>query len=99
MVEAEHIVPSSESQEDDPRNGIARTPKLHWAMDRNLIAPVREFLWHVSSALDDRIPDFRAFAKLDGRRLFKPGEIWRIPKQDALRWRFDRLRDPGWRAQ
>lgn len=99
MVEAAHIVPFSESQDDDPRNGIALTPNMHWAMDRNLIAPGPDFLWHVSSALDDRIPDFRAFAELDGRRLFKPGEIRRIPKQDALRWRLDRLRDPGWRAQ
>lgn len=99
MVEAAHIVPFSESQDDDPRNGIALTPNMHWAMDRNLIAPGPDFLWHVSSALDDRIPDFRAFAELDGRRIFKPGEVRRIPKQDALRWRLDRLRDPDWRAQ
>ena len=99
MVEAAHIVPFSESQDDDPRNGIALTPNMHWAMDRNLIAPGPDFLWHVSSALDDRIPDFRAFAELSGRRLFKPGDARRMPRQDALGWRLDRLRDPAWRAQ
>jgi putative restriction endonuclease len=99
MVEAAHIVPFSESNDDDPRNGIALTPNMHWAMDRNLIAPGPDFLWHVSSALDDRIPDFRVFAALDGRKIFKPGELRRIPRQDVLRWRLDRLRDPSWRAQ
>ena len=99
MVEAAHIVPFSESRDDDPRNGIALTPNMHWAMDRNLIAPGPDFLWHVSSALDDRIPDFRAFAELDGRRLFTPGELRRTPKQDALTWRLARLRDLSWRAQ
>ena len=99
MVEAAHIVPFSESHDDDPRNGIALTPNMHWAMDRNLIAPGPDFLWHVSTALDNRIPDFRAFAELDRRSIFKPGEFRRIPKQDALAWRIDRLRDPSWRAQ
>lgn len=99
MVEAAHIIPFSESQDDDPRNGIALTPNMHWAMDRNLIAPGPDFLWHVSRALDDRIPDFRVFAELEGRSIFKPGELRRIPKQAALIWRRDRLRDPTWRAQ
>jgi putative restriction endonuclease len=37
MVEAAHIHPFAVSGDDDPRNGLALTPDMHWAMDRNLI--------------------------------------------------------------
>ena len=39
MVEAAHLHPFAEAGDDDPRNGIALTPDMHWAMDRHLIAP------------------------------------------------------------
>jgi putative restriction endonuclease len=34
-----HLHPFAEAGDDDPRNGIALTPDMHWAMDRHLIAP------------------------------------------------------------
>jgi putative restriction endonuclease len=96
MVEAAHIHPFSEAGDDDPRNGIALTPDMHWAMDRNLIAPGPDLRWHVSPLIDPRIPDLKALRDLDGRRLFPPKELRLTPKRDALEWRVARLRDLNW---
>ena len=98
MVEAAHIHPFSEAGDDDPRNGLALSPDMHWAMDHNLIAPGPEFRWHVSKVLDRRIPDFRALCDLDGRELLLPTEPRMYPKRDALEWRIERLRDLDWIA-
>ncbi len=99
LVEAAHIHPFAEAGDDDPRNGLALTPDMHWAMDRNLIAPGPDFRWHVSPALDRRIPDLRVLCDLDGSHVLVPSEPRMYPKRDALEWRIERLRDPQWTAQ
>jgi putative restriction endonuclease len=98
MVEAAHIHPFGEAGDDDPRNGLALSPDMHWAMDRNLIAPGTDFRWHVSKLLDPRIPDFRTLCELDGRDLLLPGEPRMYPKRESLEWRVERLRDTEWIA-
>jgi putative restriction endonuclease len=87
MVEAAHIHPFCESKDDDPRNGLALTPDMHWAMDKNLIAPGPDYKWHVSKGLDDRIPDNRVLTDLAGKKMFLPKEqrVW--PKKEVLEWR------------
>jgi putative restriction endonuclease len=96
MVEAAHIHPFSEAGDDDPRNGLALSPNMHWAMDRNLIAPGPDLKWYVSSMLDSRVPDFAGLLELQGKRLFLPAEVRMTPKREALDWRLARLRDVGW---
>jgi putative restriction endonuclease len=96
MVEAAHIHPFSIAADDDPRNGVALTPDMHWAMDRNLIAPGPDHRWHVSELLDRRIPDNSRFVALDGAPLIPPKEGRLYPKREALEWRLERLRDPEW---
>ncbi len=92
MVEAAHIHPFCEAGDDDPRNGLALTPDMHWAFDRCLIAPDTRFVWRVSPALDRRIPDYRALIELEGKPLFLPGEARMYPKREAIEWRLARLR-------
>jgi putative restriction endonuclease len=92
MVEAAHLNPFSESGDDDPRNGLALTPNLHWAMDKHLIAPGPDLRWHVSKVLDRRISEFQIFTKYDGEPLLKPVESRFIPKEESLHWRLERLR-------
>lgn len=87
MVEAAHIHPFSNSGDDDPRNGLALTPDMHWAMDAALIAPGPDYKWHVSKQLDSRIPDHRVFTELEGKALFLPREQRMYPRQDVLEWR------------
>lgn len=91
MVEAAHIHPFSEAGDDDPRNGLALTPDMHWALDRYLIAPDTRFRWRVSPALDRRVPDYGRLAELDGKPLFLPSEPRMYPKREAIEWRLSRL--------
>lgn len=74
------------------RNGLALCPNMHWAMDRNLIAPGPDLKWHVSAALDKRVPDFRMFVDLEGVPLFPSREPRFTPKREVLEWRIERLR-------
>lgn len=92
MVEAAHIHPFSEAGDDDPRNGIALTPNMHWAMDQDLIAPGPDYRWHVSSMLDERVPDYAMLLSIAGKSLFLPAEGRHFPKREALQWRIERLR-------
>jgi putative restriction endonuclease len=91
MVEAAHICPFSLSGDDDPRNGLALTPNMHWAMDAFLIAPGPDYKWHVTKQLDSRIPDHGMIIDLAGKPLFLPREQRLYPKRDALDWRLSRL--------
>lgn len=95
MVEAAHIHPFSEAGDDDPRNGLALTPDMHWAMDRHLIAPGPDLCWHISPILDDRIPDHSRLTALSGKSMLLPREHRFTPKRDALEWRLERLRQVG----
>jgi putative restriction endonuclease len=92
MVEAAHIHPFSAAGDDDPRNGLALTPNMHWAMDKSLIAPGPDYRWHVSPTLDERVPDYAMLLAIAGKSLFLPTEIRHAPKQEALEWRMARLR-------
>ena len=96
MVEAAHIHPFSEAGDDDPCNGLALSPDMHWAMDHNLIAPGPDFRWYVSRLLDPRVPDYRSLRDLDERELLLPMESRMYPKREALAWRLERLRDSEW---
>ena len=91
LVEAAHIHPFSEARDDDPRNGLAQTPDMHWAMDRYLIAPDTDFRWRVSSRLDRRIPDCRVLTDLEGKPLFLPREPRMYPKREVIEWRLAQL--------
>jgi putative restriction endonuclease len=92
MVEAAHIHPFSAAADDDPRNGLALTPNMHWAMDKHLIAPGPDLKWHVSPMLDDRLPDLAMLVSLNGKSLLLPSETRFVPKREALEWRMDHLR-------
>ena len=92
LVEAAHIRPFSETGDDDPRNGLALAPNIHWAFDKNLIALGEDLKWHVSEVLDDRIPDFAPLIQLNGKGLIGPTERRFTPKLESLAWRMTRLR-------
>ena len=95
LVEAAHIHPFCEAGDDDPRNGLALTPDMHWALDRHLIAPGEDLLWHVSPLLDRRIPDYAPLVRLDNQPLILPTERRFAPKRDSLAWRMAHLRRPA----
>lgn len=92
IVQAAHILPHADSADDDPRNGLALTPDMHWAMDNFLIAPGPDYRWHVSKTrLDSRIPDHQVLTTLEGKALLLPNEPRMYPRKDSLEWRLSRL--------
>jgi len=93
MVEAAHIIPFSETQDDDPHNGLALTPSFHWAFDARIISPGPDYKWHVSGAVDARIADNQPLLSLEGKDLLLPRAKRDWPRQDALEWRMKHLVD------
>ena len=92
LVEAAHIHPFSVAGDDDPRNGLALTPNMHWAMDKNIISPGPDKKWHVSKSIDRRIADLQIFTGLEGLPLILPKESAYEPKIESLEWRLSKLR-------
>jgi putative restriction endonuclease len=93
MAEAAHLIPFAALADDDPRNGIALAPSYHWALDRNLIAPGPDLRWHVSKLLDPRLRDNAALLELASMDVLLPQNARYRPREDALQYRLDHLRD------
>ena len=93
MVEAAHLIPFSESQDNDPCNGIALAPNFHWAIDRGILAPGPDLKWHVSKQLDRRNRDFQELIELDKKPVILPRDKRFYPRMDGLEWRINRLAD------
>lgn len=91
LVQAAHLIPHSESQDDDPRNGIALTPNFHWALDQHIIAPGPDMKWHVSKVIDKRIPDNQPLIELEGKAVIPLTKRNMSPRKDVLEWRLKRL--------
>jgi len=91
IIDAAHLIPFSESQDDDPRNGIALCKNHHWAMDKFLIVPGTDKLWHVSPELDDRIEGCKEIISLNKRKILLPQDDKYYPKSESLTWRHTRI--------
>ena len=100
LLDAAHLIPFSESHDDDPRNGIALTPTYHRALDAHLIAPGMDDKWKVSGVLKQALTDDQSrlgpFRNLDGRDVLQPIRKYKSfsPKREALEWRLDHLLKP-----
>ncbi len=92
FIDAAHLIPFSESQNDHPTNGLALCKNHHWAMDRNLIAPCLDHHWHVSKILDPRrSTGEKELAALSGQILLLPQDPAFHPDADGLKWRFQQM--------
>jgi len=91
LVEAAHLIPYADSQDDDPRNGIALAPNYHWALDRHIIAPGPDLKWHISPILDRRNRDYQELIDIDNQSIMLPHNRKYYPRMDALKWRMKRL--------
>jgi putative restriction endonuclease len=92
LVDAAHIIPFSESHDDDPRNGMSLCKNHHWAMDQELIFPCSDNKWHVHCGIDDRLDSQRSLIDLDGKRIITPNRQQYAPKLSSLVWRENRLK-------
>lgn len=84
VVEAAHIVPWSQSQNDKPQNGMALCKLCHWSFDEGLMSVGQNYEVMVSRAVrkDKNFPGH--METLTGRTIFKPPQKQYWPDQNNL---------------
>lgn len=99
LIDAAHLVPFSQTQDDRPQNGIALCKNHHWLMDHNIIVPgpgrgqnYQRPMWHVRKGLDDRFEEHKPVLELKHRSVILPAESRYTPSREGLEWRMERLR-------
>ena len=85
-VVAAHIVPWSESYNDDPRNGISLCGLHHWVFDEGLVTVSDDHLINVSKAVSADTRGTEPLLELSGRKLHLPESPIFWPAEDALSW-------------
>ncbi len=85
-IVAAHIVPWSESHNDDPRNGMALCQLCHWTFDEGLFGVSQEYVIHLSRELSaaENMPGH--LHTLGDRLLIGPQEEKLWPLRESLRW-------------
>ncbi len=92
FIDAAHLIPFADSHNDHPTNGLALCKNHHWAMDRALIAPGPDGVWHVArSVIRRRSTGEAELADLTGKPVLPPHDDAFRPDPAALRWRWERL--------
>jgi putative restriction endonuclease len=92
FIDAAHLVPFSVGHNDHPTNGLALCKNHHWAMDRHLIAPGPDMVWHVSPILQaHRSSGEKELLALAKRAVLPPREAAFRPDERGLEWRLQRL--------
>lgn len=92
FIDAAHLVPFSVGHNDHPTNGLALCKNHHWAMDRHLIAPGPDMVWHVSPILQaHRSSGEKELLALAKRAVLPPREAAFRPDEGGLEWRLQRL--------
>ena len=91
IVEAAHVIPWSQSQDDNPTNGMALCRLCHWSFDEGLMSVGKGYEVLVSKRvrLDQNMPGH--ILTLTDRLIFKPQQIELWPKQENLDWHRDEL--------
>ena len=85
-VVAAHIVPWSESYNDDPRNGLALCGLHHWIFDEGLVTVAEDHTIKVSTVIPSENGGTEALHSLFGRKLHLPDPLTLWPSEDALAW-------------
>ena len=91
VVEAAHVVPWSQSQEDSPTNGMALCRLCHWSFDEGLMSVGKKYEVMVSKRvrLDQNMPGH--ILTLTDRLIFKPEPETFWPGQENLKWHRDKM--------
>jgi putative restriction endonuclease len=85
-VVAAHIVPWSESYNDDPRNGLSLCGLHHWVFDEGLAAITEDYLIRVSKTVSGDEGGTGPLLALSGQKLYLPEAPTLWPAEDALDW-------------
>lgn len=85
MVDACHIVPFSQSNDDTIRNGISLSPNLHRAFDRGLLTITTDYTVWVSPSIRERSSPF-ALQQFHGKTIHLPTNSAWYPAPENLDW-------------
>ena len=85
-VDAAHIVPWSQTQNDDIRNSMALCKLCHWAFDEGMMGVSSNYAVITSRqiAADPNVPGF--LMTLSGRGIIRPPDRDLWPAQNYLHW-------------
>ncbi|GAA0880213.1 HNH endonuclease [Algoriphagus jejuensis] len=89
LIDACHIRPFADNQDDRVGNGIALCPNLHRAFDRGLIGIDSDYRVMVSDQIREDSSHGYSLQKLQGKRVLLPDEKRLWPNQDNLEWHRD----------
>ena len=86
LIDAAHLIPYAETQNNDPRNGMALTPTFHRALDQNLIAPGPDLKWHVSRVVEPTDSGQSADCRTGwaGRDLLRGSEVSAVADESGM---------------
>ena len=85
-VVAAHVVPWSESHNDDPRNGLALCGLHHWTFDQGLVSVAPDYRIEVSPVVATNEKGVEPLLSLAEHKLHLPAERTLWPARNALRW-------------
>ncbi len=85
-VDAAHIVPWSESHNDDIRNGMALCKLCHWTFDEGFIGVSSKYTVVVSNQLSSKPNMAGLLSTLDERAIITPADKALWPAQEYLVW-------------
>ena len=91
VTEAAHIIPFSESHNNDVRNGISLCQLHHWSFDKGLISVDSNYKVIVSELMLERGPTEWLLTTLRGKSIWLPENEEYYPAQDALTWHRERV--------
>ena len=86
VTEAAHIIPFSESHNNDVRNGISLCQLHHWSFDKGLISVDSNYKVIVSELMLERGPAEWRLTALRGKGILLPDRDALYPAQEALAW-------------
>lgn len=86
LVEAAHIIPWSESYNDDPRNGISLCPNHHWLFDRFMLTIRDDYSVEFSSWLKKRQNNWPELTLISNTKILLPEELMNCPAKEALHY-------------
>ncbi len=85
MIDACHIIPFSESNNDTASNGLALCPNLHRAFDRGLISIDEDFKVLISTKFSENKTDY-SLTQFRGKQIQLPIEQRFYPSYENIRW-------------
>ena len=84
MVDACHIIPHSNTQDDRLTNGIALSPTLHRAFDRGLVSIDDDYRILIQESFREALTAHHTLRPLAGQRIYLPQKASNHPSKDAL---------------